>query len=225
MNIINVSIRGRNPKIVKEIIEYFVDKTQEYLDTNNFDRVYTYLILLIDRGTFFSDELNTDIDLYWDDIGLFTEFLIGCDINPLEYLDRIPQYYLYRSKSISEIVVPEGITSIEPNAFNASGVEKITFKGKELKELGSGAFANSYLKEIKVPEGVTYLRRGCFTSCKHLKYVHLPVSLNYIESHVFYGTPDYLEIHYAGTKEQWRKIYKDDGKDFIKYTRKMIYEG
>lgn len=77
-------------------------------------------------------------------ISLFTSTILDAGINPLNYLQTIPQGFLGSSFNKSSFTVPEGVKYINPNAFhNAAGLKEINLP-KSLKVIRAEAFSNNF---------------------------------------------------------------------------------
>lgn len=91
----------------------------------------------------------------------------------------------FAETGLKNIVIPEGVTSIELQAFeNCQDLESVTLP-QSLKKLGYHMFANSGLTSLVIPEGITYLPQGTFNECKNLETVTLPTTLETIEYNAF----------------------------------------
>jgi uncharacterized protein (TIGR02145 family) len=62
---------------------------------------------------------------------------------------------------LGEIVIPNTVTHIEPQAFEWSGVTKISF-GNGVRSIGFGAFAGNKIKEVVLPSSLTSVENGTF---------------------------------------------------------------
>ncbi len=119
----------------------------------------------------------------------------------------------FADTGIQTIVIPETITTVSGGLFNdCDRLTSVTFKGA-VKDIGSRAFYScdqletvifekSYsgeikgeafaysekIKEIEIPEGVTYIGNSAFTGCKGLTSITLPNSLLYLSSGAFRET-------------------------------------
>ena len=115
------------------------------------------------------------------------------------------------AKKTKEIVVGEGITSLESGFFwpFRSFVTKIklpssltciavsAFKGCEsltdislpdgVSSIGAGAFEGCALTDVTIPDSVTELGEGCFFDCTSLKSIHLPSQLTKLGKKTFIG--------------------------------------
>ena len=73
--------------------------------------------------------------------------------------------------------------------------------------LACRAFGESYkLKEIEIPDGITYLGVNLFFWCDNLERIILPASIQRIEMYAFSDCSNLKEICFKGTKEQWETI-------------------
>ncbi len=89
---------------------------------------------------------------------------------------------------LKHVILPEGITAIEPEAFaNNAEIESIQLPGT-LQKIGYSAFEFCHgLKEIVIPEGVTFIDTDAFWGCENLKSIVMPATLEKIsEDGVFY---------------------------------------
>ena len=77
-----------------------------------------------------------------------SEFLLSCDINPLNYVTTVPKNYL-TSSTLTNIDIPEGIKIIDKNAFSL------------MQKLSS----------IIIPESCTRVEDYAFNCCKELNTV------------------------------------------------------
>lgn len=81
--------------IIDKLIERFIKE----IDDNEFDYIYDQLYWNFLASSF----------TY---IGKFTEKLLEADINPLLYMDKIPNYYLCGAKKTRVLIVPENIKTL-----------------------------------------------------------------------------------------------------------------
>lgn len=159
-----------------------------------------------------------------------SQILINSGINPLDYLDEVPENFLFDS-DVTSIKIPSHITEISMHSFAYSKVESIklpnsvTYMGinvfQDCKELKSITFSNA-LKEIPknacldctslsyvgIPEGVKIIETKAFFGCDRLNNVTIPKSIKFIKATAF---PDNLEeLTYSGTIAEFRKIAIDN---------------
>lgn len=79
-----------------------------------------------------------------------------------ESLLEIPDSAFSRCKSLSEIILPQGITGI-----------------------GSGAFCDTNLKSIVIPGNVHMIKRYTFARCAALENIHIPEGVQFIGNYAF----------------------------------------
>ena len=106
---------------------------------------------------------------------------------------------MYVNREKDEIVVPDGVESIEATAFEASPIRKSVAKvslPSSLKCIQVGAFRGcNSLTEIVVPESVTQIGEAAFESCRGLSRVTLPNGINEISKRMFRDCINLKEIH------------------------------
>lgn len=86
-----------------------------------------------------------------------------------------------------EFIVPAQVVKIENNAFESCRkLTKIKFL-PGLREIGSDAFAFSYLQEVEMSDTITKIGREAFKGCSDLKEIILPKGLKCIEYYTFAG--------------------------------------
>jgi len=90
--------------------------------------------------------------------------------------------------SLTEISLPDTLTSIGESSFDGcSALKKITIP-KKVNKIGSCAFRDcSGLTSIEIPSGVTTIKDWTFMNCSGLRTIKLPASLKSIEEMAFEG--------------------------------------
>ena len=103
---------------------------------------------------------------------------------------------LYRSSvvafavgsGVSEVVIPEGVTSIGGGAFHGCSALSSVHIPEGVTSIGIYAFDGcSALSSVHIPEGVTSIGDFAFWGCSSLSSVHVPPSLTSIGSDAFRG--------------------------------------
>lgn len=151
-------------------------------------------------------------------IGVLTQYLLEAGINPLEYMDSIPEDYL-ASSSIKTVQIPSCIKSIGSSAFAYSSLTSITIPDS-VTQLGSEIFQKSCvehislgknvievpenmaawcssLREVVIPEGVRTIGEGAFEHCVNLVEVLIPDSVSYIAESAFNNCTNLTKIDIA----------------------------
>lgn len=112
-------------------------------------------------------------------------------------------------------VIPEGVTSIEEDAF--AGTDTSISIPDSVNTILSGAFSGcKELTKITIPDRITIISRSLFSGCSGLKSVTIPAGVVTIESYAFSGCKNLTDINFKGTKAQWNTIKK--GFDWDKET-------
>jgi len=90
--------------------------------------------------------------------------------------------------SSSELVIPEGVTSIPNDAFRYfKNVTKIKLPST-MSEIWNNSFKNyTYLTQVTLPSSVTSVGENAFEGCTALKTVTLPSSVTSVGSYAFSG--------------------------------------
>lgn len=122
------------------------------------------------------------------------------------------------------VTIPASVTSIGMGAFSGCGsligiwvdsrnpsysndIFGVLFnKNKTELMQAPGTISGSYI----IPSGVTSIGDWAFGYCNSLTSVTIPASVMYIHGCAFSGCSALSDIYYAGTKEQWNRVYKDD---------------
>ena len=91
-------------------------------------------------------------------------------------------------EDITEYAIPEGVTSIEMNAFSGcSSLASINIPSS-VTSIGSYAFSRcSSLTNITIPEGVTSIGDAAFWGCSSISSITIPSSVTSIGSWTFLG--------------------------------------
>lgn len=89
-------------------------------------------------------------------------------------------------KSITEVKINEGVTSISVGAFaDCKNIYKVSLPSS-LRIIGYGAFSNcAKLSSITIPSGVTTIENYAFSNCSSLIDITLPKTVTYIGFEVF----------------------------------------
>lgn len=122
---------------------------------------------------------------YLKAVPTFTQMLLDININPLNYLNFVPKFYMY-GFTIDSIEIPNNI-----------------------KVIGHAAFAHcERLRKIKLSDTLTSIGSFAFSNCYLLKSVDFPKSLKDIYSAIFQHS-GIANINYDGTLTQFENINID----------------
>lgn len=111
-----------------------------------------------------------------------------CQIEFNDYSN--PLYYAHRlyigDKEITDLVIPDDVTSITNRAFNGFSALKSVRLGSGLKSLGNYAFAwCSSLSSVIIPENVTEIGLCAFYECTNLTSLSLSPNISIISKEAF----------------------------------------
>lgn len=129
----------------------------------------------------------------WKDTSLIQEFtllLYNAGIDPLQYMEEVPNMFLYNS-----LYTRDGtINQLKTNFIIPDNVI----------DIGAAAFAYSCITKIKIPDSVKIIHDVAFMGTR-LTEVELGTGIKFIYENVFNQTGIKV-IKYKGTMEQWNKI-------------------
>jgi len=123
----------------------------------------------------------------------------GCtsltEINLPEGLTSIGDCAFYGCRSLTEIKLPDSLTSIGDHAFyGCKSLTQINLP-EGLTSISIWAFSGcTSLTQIKLPEGLTSISNLAFSGCTRLTQIKLPEGLSSIGASAFYGCTSLTEI-------------------------------
>ncbi len=110
------------------------------------------------------------------------------------------------------------VTSMGRSAFNYCGLSNVQLSG-DLECIPLGAFCNTHLEEIVIPEGVVEIGEKAFAGSHIINCLTLPKSLKIIKENAFWGTGNITryvdETRYNGSAQQFYDITVEGGNDPI----------
>ena len=114
---------------------------------------------------------------------------------------------------IKSVTIPASVEELGKQAFSACRSLKtvIIEEGTKLKVISESAFSANYLTRIVIPEGVTRIEKGAFSSTNFLTSISLPSTLEYIGAEAFRGAgggsgSGKVSITYNGSEAEWSEI-------------------
>ena len=155
-------------------------------------------------------------DLFWeckreafDEVDVFQlkNVLLASDIDPLETLTVIPQYYFHEEKLLTSFTCKPQVTIIEASAFYESGLRQIDLSN--VFELGSSSFANcKQLQEVYLPDNVRKIFPCCFEGDFHLEKLSMGKYINILDNHLFADCVNLKYIGFRGSTQEWDDLPK-----------------
>lgn len=206
-------------EIVLKKLQDILQENIQLLNTYDFKKIYDDVANI--------SHMNTS--MY---ISNLTYLLMVAGIDPLKYMDEIPNNYLvhindlmsidipYNIKNIGKhafrdcknletVVISNGVTSIGDFAFSGcSSLTSITIPDSMIS-IGSCVFSGcSGLTSVTIGNGVTSIGDYAFYNCSSLTSITIPDSVISIGDYAFSGCSLLKSINYLGTKIQWHYISK-----------------
>lgn len=98
-------------------------------------------------------------------------------------MTQIPQYAFYGCESLTGVVIPNSVKTIENDAFClCKGLKSINL-GKEIKTIGQYAFYScDKLTEVVIPESLETIGTAVFRYCKELACISVDINNSYFDS-------------------------------------------
>lgn len=160
-------------------ISNFIKTHKNLINNNEWEKIYK--------------DANDDSEFYMH-VGKLTQILLESSIDPLDYIDYIPERYL-RYTDVKEFQLPNNIIRIDNYAFfNCLKLTNIIISNSVIS-IGEAAFyACISLENVIIGSGVKTIEAGAFSHCYKLS-----------------------KITYNGTKSQWDTIKK--GEDWEAFSR------
>lgn len=98
------------------------------------------------------------------------------------------------AKEDTQYIIPESVTEIDDWAFDmCSNLSTIEIPDS-LTEIGYGAFCDSGIEHIVLPNGIVAIPSTCFAGCASLKSISIPNNVTSIEPDAFWGCSSLVSI-------------------------------
>lgn len=120
-------------------------------------------------------------------IGKLTETFLDAEIEPLVYMQAVPDNCLAHSK-LTSVTIPDNITSISVDAFQVC--ERLTniIIPNRVTSIGDSAFGGCKgLTSVTIGNSVTIIGEGAFRYCEGLTSITIPDNVKDIHDEAFYG--------------------------------------
>lgn len=203
---------------MNELSEFIKVHVNE-INNNNFAKVY--------------EDANDSLTPYLLTCKL-TELFLDAGINPLEYMEEVPEEYLAYSK-LTSVTIPDNITSIKARAFfdceeltsitipdSVTSIGNSAFRecirltsvtiGSGVTSIGYSAFRDCIrLMNITIPDNVKSIGGSAFDGCKRLTSATIGNGVKSISRYAFWDCASPEDIYFNGTKDQWNAIKKESG--------------
>ena len=153
----------------------------------------------------------------------------------------------WENLTVTEIIIPEGVTQIKAEAFVRCKNLKFPTLPSSLVTIGKTAFSEcdsitslripgkfstiddyvfyncNNLKYVIFEEGVEYINQCAFGSCNKLTYIVLPKSIKHIKQRAFLESDNQKRIYYFGSRDDFYDIKIDAWNNCIKKSTWYYY--
>lgn len=152
---------------------------------------------------------NTALGYEWGSEATGTVTTLILDMEPLKYMDHIPDKMFFSCGTITDMIIPNGIISIGEEAFyHCTNLMSINIPNS-VTSIGAAAFCEcAELTAVNIPNGVTIINEAMFQNCSKLTAVTIPNSVTSIGPYVFSYSNNLTSINYEGTQSEWIAIKK-----------------
>ena len=111
-----------------------------------------------------------------------------------EGLTEINENAFSELKRLEEVVLPSSMRKIGKKAFYNTGLKTLSLPEK-LEKVGESAFAETFIKEVHIPESVEEIGHSAFSKCAYLRDQYIPGHKIKFGKNIF-GTPSELYARY-----------------------------
>lgn len=113
----------------------------------------------------------------------------------------------FTSESLIKVTVPEGITTIQSNAFSGCKALKKVELPETLEKIESSAFSDcTSLEQITLPYGLKVIGGEAFCGCTELEKIEIPETVSKFYGNCFSGCTNLTSITYHGTIAQLEEM-------------------
>ena len=107
---------------------------------------------------------------------------------------RVQSYQFYGFNKLNNVTIPNTITEIYPAAFkNCIALGSLTLNNN-ISYIGSGAFSNTKIKEVSIPNSCGIIHKNSFSDNTELTKVTIPNSIDIIEEGAFNNCSKLKEV-------------------------------
>ncbi len=102
-------------------------------------------------------------------------------------ITELPTAVFQNCESLTEVILPERLNHIGQRAFCGDTYLQTLNLPSKLTVIFDGAFKESGLQQIEIPDSVFFLGDNVFSNCKNLNKAVLPSNINSIPKRAFFG--------------------------------------
>ena len=161
-----------------------------------------------------------------------TSFTFGNEV------EHIPAYLCYGMSKLTEITIPNSVTTIGSSAFSGcSGLTKVNYLGTvdkwveiDFDDYDSNPtyytkdlyINNELLTDVKITTADS-IKNYAFYNCQSIKSVEIGESVTSIGDEAFYNCSGLTKVNYLGTVDKWVEIDFEDSDSNPTYYAKDLY--
>ena len=124
------------------------------------------------------------------------------------------EYPLGRTET--KYTIPENVIGISSGAFRMNKHLKNIILPDRLTYIGHQAFAEcTWIQRIVLPEKTDFLADGIFEQCLSLEEIYISRNVEAVCQNAFNDCPGLTDVYYDGTQEDWEKMVIDSGNDSL----------
>ena len=151
-----------------------------------------------------------------------SEFILGEGVTKIG--NNAFYYSGYAPTTVTSVTVPESLTAIGDNAFNACEIASLSF-GNNLKTIGSYAFQYCPLTSITIPNSVTSIGEKAFSDCSALSSVSLGSGVTSIGNDAFYYCNGLKKADFASVESMCKISYGNASSNPLYYAGDLYING
>ena len=133
-------------------------------------------------------------------------------------LTSIGNYAFYGCSSLTELTIPEGVTTLGESFINGTSIASITVP-KTVIDAGNAFNGCTSLKTLIFADGIKSIPKGICNQSDieyaQIQKIVIPSSVMTIESDAFPGSVNITDVYYGGSEDDWIKIEKKSGNDCL----------
>lgn len=118
--------------------------------------------------------------------GAFHSCTNAVPIDKITYQNGV-RYLFYGCKKLTEVTIPEGVTTIGESAFSSTSLSQVTIPNS-VTVVSKGAFSNTPITSIVIPNSVTTIGMSIFAYCYSLASIIIGNSVTSIGNYALRNT-------------------------------------